>query len=98
MDGRVTDLVHCVAQLPSPHQAGGMLAFRMKKPLQHVYLDKCLRKKLDQDMWGPPGLDVLQKVDGMREHVRAIDAYTETGAAECREVFGRARRRSQRCP
>ena len=40
-------------------------------------------------MWGPPGLDVLQKVDGMRERVRAIDAYTETGAAECREVFGR---------
>ena len=36
-----------VAKLPRPHQAGGMLAFRMKKPLQYVYLDMCLRKKLD---------------------------------------------------
>lgn len=67
-----------------------MLAFKMKKAMQSMGIDRMLRSKVDTEKWGPDGVDLIQKLDGMRERVReASQAYSEKGAEECREVFGR---------
>mmetsp|Transcript_5499 Transcript_5499/g.14508 ORF Transcript_5499/g.14508 Transcript_5499/m.14508 type:complete len:80 (-) Transcript_5499:2055-2294(-) len=58
-----------------------MLAFRHKKPLQCVLLDKQLGPKVDAAKWGPAGREYVQKLDGMRERIRAgLEKVSESGA------------------
>ena len=67
-----------------------MLAFKMKKPLQEMGLERMLKTKVDVERWGPEGLDKVIKLDGMRERMRqASQSYSEKGGAEVREVMGR---------
>jgi len=67
-----------------------MLAFKMKKPMQQMGMERQLLSKVDVERWGPAGREIIQKIDGMRERMReASQSYSEKGAAECREVMGR---------
>lgn len=67
-----------------------MLAFRMKRALEQVPIDRQLGQKIDQERWGPEGREAVQQVDGMRERMRdACVSYSEKGAAECRDILAR---------
>ena len=67
-----------------------MLAFKMKKPQQEMGLERLLQGKIDDAKWGASGRDLIAKLDGMRGRMKeASQSYSEKGAEECREVFGR---------
>ena len=66
-----------------------MLAFKMKVPQQELGVDKLLGEKIDSASWGPTGIDLLQRITGMRKRVTeaAKNGYIESGAGECRTAF-----------
>lgn len=67
-----------------------MLAFRMKKAMDKLTLEKSIGDKIDMDKWGPQGLETIQKLEGMRERMReATQSFGEKGAEECCDIFGR---------
>ena len=67
-----------------------MLAFKMKRPQQEMGIEQQLASKVDTDKWGPWGSELITKIDGFRKKMQeASIAYSEKGAQECREVFGR---------
>lgn len=59
-----------------------MLAFRHKRPLQTVLVDKQLGPKVDAARWGPSGRETVLKLDGMRERVRAGMEKVDENSAE----------------
>jgi len=65
-----------------------MLAFRTKRMLQTVFIDKQLGPKVDTAKWGPEGREIVQQTDGMRQRVKAgLEKMSETGAEELKEVL-----------
>jgi predicted phage tail protein len=66
-----------------------MLAFRMKKPLQKVDLER-LVDKIDAAKWDAESRVILRTANGVRERVReASVSFSVKGAAECHELFER---------
>jgi len=66
-----------------------MLAFKMKRPLQNMQLSKSLAPKLDTERW-PDAKGHMDSLTGFRDKVREASlSYSEKGAQQCREVFGR---------
>ena len=83
---------HSLLCAAAAHRAAlaAMLAFKMKRPLQEVGLQRMLGSHVDVERWGPAGKELLLKTDGMRERMRdASQNYSDKGAEECREVMGR---------
>ena len=67
-----------------------MLAFKMKKPKQNIDFERMLAAKVDTARWGPQGRELISKLHGMRQRMKeASGSFSEKGADECREVFGR---------
>lgn len=76
-----------------------MLAFRVKKPMQTVMLDK-LGPKVDSAKWGIEGREIIQACHGMRERVKAgLEKISETSTVRPRTRLESARvqLRERRC-